>query len=332
MHPRRLSVPRRPLRRLLWLVLVLLPLTLAAKPREVWETYKIAVIAGNGEAPAAKAIEAGAEAAAPALEDEYNLAITVDNLSPLNNTAQSRQAAIHRAFLDGYSAVLLNIDSSSEVAEEIDFLNRHGIPVITVGSDISSGRLAAIMTDEEASGRLAAETFIKNLRYARDKIAILAGTYDDPVSQLRLAGAEATLEKVPDLEIDGPYHTPETFSGTFPKLTEVTETDYGRNLRGWLILGNWPLLGGRPLPWKAGEKVCVAMDADPHVIPFVASGQVQAVLAPDNFAMGKLGLTLLIEKVHNKKDPEQSIYSVPPLVLTQDNLAEFQRNWTQWLQ
>jgi ABC-type sugar transport system substrate-binding protein len=332
MHPRRLSVPSRRLHRLLWLVLALSPLALTAKPREVWETYKIAVIAGNGEAPAAKAIEAGAESAAPALEDEYNLAITVDNLSPLNNTAQSRREAIHRVFLDGYSAVLLNIDSSSEVAEEIDFLNNHGIPVVTVGSDITSRRLAAILTDEEASGRLAAETFVKNLRFARDKIAVLAGRADDPVTQLRLAGAEAALEMVPDMEIDGPYYTAETFSGTFPKLTEVIEADHGRNLRGWLILGNWPLLGGRPLPWKPGEKVCVAMDGDPHVIPFVASGQVQAVLAEDNFAMGKLGLTLLIDKVHNKKDPEQAVYTVPPLVLTRENLAEFQRNWTQWLQ
>ncbi len=332
MTPSRLYPRLRPLARLLWLGFAVLPLTLAAKPREVWETYKIAVITDHGESPAAKAIEAGARQAVPALEDEYYLALTVDNLSPVDNSARGRSQAIHQAFVDGYHAVLLNVDSSSEVAEEIDFLARHGIPVVTVGSDIASKRLASIMTDEEAAGRLAAETFIKNLRFVRDNIAVMAGSADDPVARLRLAGAKAALAEVTDIEIDGPYYTQETFGSSFPKIQEVTDADYGRNLRGWLILGNWPLLGGRPLPWKPQAKVCVAMDADPHVIPFIASGQVQAVLATDYFAMGKLGLNLLIDKINNKKDPEKSIYTVPPVVITRGNLEEFQTNWTRWLQ
>ena len=193
-------------------------------------------------------------------------------------------------------------------------------------------RLAAITTDEEAAGRLAAETFVENLRFANSKVAVMAGSYENPVAALRMAGAEAAFAEIEEMEIDGPYLTHENFSSSYPKIEAVTAADHGRNLRGWLILGNWPLLSGRPLPWKPGSKVCVAMDADPHVIPYLATGQVQAVLAADNFAMGKLGLNLLIDKINNKKDPEQSVYSVPPAVITEANLKEFQANWTRWMQ
>ncbi|QYY36924.1 substrate-binding domain-containing protein [Ruficoccus sp. ZRK36] len=312
--------------------LVLLPLTLAAKPREVWERYKIAVISADGEAPAAKAIEAGARAKSPALEDEYYLALKVDNLSPVDNTPRSRQAALNRAFLEGYHGVLLSVGEGVDVADEVDFLSRHGIPVVTVGANVDSTRLASIVTDEEAAGRLAAETFLKNMRYMRDNVALMAGTQGDPVAERRLAGAKAVLAEAEVLNVDGPYATDETFASTYPLLREVTEADYGQNLRGWLILGNWPLLGGQPLPWQPGKKVCVVMDATPHIIPFLASGQVQAALAEDNFAMGELGMQLLIEKVHNGKEPEQLVYAVPPAVITPKDLAKFQADWTRWLQ
>ncbi|MBC2596249.1 substrate-binding domain-containing protein [Ruficoccus amylovorans] len=331
MHPPRHSAPFRPRNLILWLALALLPLSLSAQPREVWERYKIAVITGQGESPAAKAIEAGARAQSPELEKEYNLALTVDNLSAVDNTPKGCRDALHRAFLDGYNAVLLNIATSSEVADEIDFLTRHGIPVVTVGSDIGTARLAAVMTDEEASGRLAAETFIENLRYVRDNLGLIAGSAEDPVSRQRLAGAQAVLQTVADLHVQGPFHTPETFSATYQKIEEVTAADYGRNLRGWLVLGNWPLLGGRPFPWKPGDKTVVAMDAEPHIIPFIASGQVQSVIAEDYFSMGKLGLSLLIDKINNQKEPEQAVYFVEPVVITRKNLKQFQSDWTQWM-
>ena len=135
MHARRLSTVK-PLALLLGLAL--LPLSLTAKPREVWETYKIAVIAGDGESPETKAIEAGAQAAAPALEDEYYLAITIDNLSPPEHSAQARNKALHQAFLDEYDGVLLYASDSSDVAEQINFLTRHSIPVVLIGNDVAS--------------------------------------------------------------------------------------------------------------------------------------------------------------------------------------------------
>ncbi len=317
----------------LGLLLCFVAYPLHAKPREVWERYRIAIIAEDGEAPEIKAIEAGARAEALPLEDEYYLAITIENLSPIQADATACKEALHRAFLENYDGVIASVSSES-IAEEIAFLRQHGIPVVLVGQDLpSSQRIGAVINNDLEMGQLAAEILIKTLPYKRDKIAILAGKQDSAVSTDRLSAAREVINQAPKIDIFEPVaYTNGRTHDARQAIERVLSEDYAKDVYGFLILGNWPLLTGQPLPWEPRERFCVACDALPTMVPYIASGQVQAAISRDYFAIGEQSLNMLIEHIHNDKAPEPALRLVSPYIVDRYNLSEFQKNWTLWLQ
>lgn len=317
---------------LVLLLAVLVCAPLHAQPREVWERYKIAIIAGDGESPYAKAVEAGAREATLPLEEEYYLAITLDNITVPDPSPQAQRDTLHRAFLDGYDGVIYSSKVRTPLTdEEITFLAKHDIPVVMVDSSIPDASLAAVLTSKEDYVKLAVDTLISHMRNVRDRVGVIYPSSGKLRDASRSEIARRLIEQHPLLEFYVPEPVDASFRSTYPVVVKYTEEDYGDELRGWLFLGNWPLLGGAPMPWKPGEMVCVAMDADPRVIPYLASGQVQAVVAKDYVAKGEKAMQLLIEKIHNQKDPEEKWFYVPPKLITKKNLAEFQTNWTEWL-
>ncbi|MEM9227563.1 MAG: hypothetical protein AAGA45_06315, partial [Verrucomicrobiota bacterium] len=100
-----------------------------------------------------------------------------------------------------------------------------------------------------------------------------------------------------------------------------------------IFLGNWPLRSGQPLPWTPeGNEVCIVIGADPHIVPYLLSGQVQAAVATDYFSMGDAAMTRLIKTIHNSARFSDDTVVLEPKLITKDELAKFQKDWTDWLQ
>ncbi|MEM8549192.1 MAG: substrate-binding domain-containing protein [Verrucomicrobiota bacterium] len=319
-----------------YLIVVLFSWTsLLAQPREIWASYRIAIIAADGEAASTKAVEAGARQVADKLEKANNLAITLDNLSTLESSAEAQRRALHRAFLEGYDGVLLNVADAATIVEEIELLSRQGIPVVTFERDVpGSARLATIVNDEIQAGKLAAEAYLAQLKFVRGEVGILAGQEDNPIMQQRLDGIRQKLEPVPSVTLHEPLaYSGETVTNALGVLNEAIRKDHAEDIRGWIFLGNWPVQSGQPLPWVSEDNaVCIVIDADPHVIPYMLSGQVQAAVATDYFGMGEAAMSRLIKTIHHQAHFLADTVIIEPKVITQEKLGQFQRDWTDWLQ
>jgi len=305
----------------------------AARPREIWERYTVALIGKHAADPTSGAVRRGAEDAARKLDLEYHLETTVILLRAPGGGLTSQNASLEQAFLDEVDGVIINVAENANVDEKINFLTRNGIPVVTVENDApASSRIATVQTDDAALGKAAFEQAAGSLSAWDRKLAVLAGDTSDHRIQTRLRAVQSAADSNAKVEIREVLSCPETLDGAVAVIRAATSSDRDEEIDGWLFLGPWPLLGVAEMPWASGSRTCVAVDALPPMLRYLANGEVDALIAQQYYQWGYLAMETLLKSIHLREPPAEDSMTTGVDIVTRDNLAEYTRRWADWMQ
>ena len=96
------------------------------------------------------------------------------------------------------------------------------------------------------------------------------------------------------------------------------------------MVGGWPIMTARPLPWQPGEVICVSMDTLKPQLEHLRIGDVQLLLGQRYFDFGQRCVDILVEKCRSGTNPEKEIDFAPLDPVTKDNVDEYEKNWEKW--
>lgn len=289
----------------------------------------IGMIAKSQSNPVFLAARKGAESRAAALSAELNMPVKVDWRTPNDEDAQKQAEYIEQLVAGGVQAITIACSDASKVTRAIDDAVAKGVQVICFDSDApESKRLCYVGTDDTEAGRLVMQNVAELLGDKPGTIAILAGNQTATNLQKRVHGAEEELKKHSNLKLKQVYYHKETPQDAYAQVESVQKAN--PDVNGWAMIGGWPLMTEKHLPWKDDEVVCVSMDTLPPQLKHLSMGDVSVLLGQQYFYFGEQCVNLLVDKVKHGKDPAKPIDFAPLDRVTKANVEEYAKNWEKW--
>lgn len=243
---------------------------------------------------------------------DYNIIgkyYTVSGLHSLNDTVEALKACSR----DKMDAVVICPAYESNFIEYIDKLYKQGIPVVTLGSDLSNcQRMSCVRVDSYKSGRLAAE-FMKLIVKDGKPMAIFVGNKDINDHKEKISG-----------------FTEEAGDSSSSKIG-VFETQDEPDLAYYLtgkVLRDSPDLGGIYVATGNSIGVCkfcvdnkiknlriIGTDIYEDMIQFVHNNVMQMVIFQDPVSQGKIAIKVIYDSLVNKICPDENILVTPQIVI-----------------
>jgi ribose transport system substrate-binding protein len=162
----------------------------------------------------------------------------------------------------------------------------------------------------------------------RGIVAILAGNQTATNLQKRVRGAEEELARHENLTLKRVYYHKETPQDAYAEVESAQKAN--PEINGWAMIGGWPIMVEKPLPWPKGEVVCVSMDTLLPQLEHLRIGDVQLLLGQQYFYFGGRCVEILVDKVHREKGPDKEIDFAPLDRVTRENVDEYATNWEKW--
>jgi ribose transport system substrate-binding protein len=255
--------------------------------------------------------------------------VKIDWRTPNDEDAQRQAEFIEQLVAAGVDAITIACSDASKVTRAIDDAINKGVVVMCFDSDApSSKRLCYVGTDDVDAGRQVMRNVAELLDGKEGLVAVLAGNQTATNLQKRVRGAQEELEKHKNLRLNQVYYHGETPADAYAKVESVQKAN--PEINAWAMIGGWPLMTERRLPWKPGDVICVSMDTLPAQLEHLRMGDVQVLLGQQYFYFGEQCVNLLVNKVHGGKEPEKTIDFAPLDKVTKDNVDEYAKNWEKW--
>lgn len=293
------------------------------------KSLKIGMIAKSQSNPVFLAARKGAEARAAELT-MGDLDVAIEWRTPNDEDAQKQAEFIEQLVGAGVDAITIACSDASKVTRAIDDAIAKGVIVMCFDSDApSSKRLCYVGTDDHEAGALVMQNVAELLGDKPGTIAILAGNQTATNLQKRVAGAEEELAKHSNLTLKKVYYHKETPQDAYAEVESAQKAN--PEINGWAMIGGWPIMVDKPLPWGKDEGVvCVSMDTLPPQLEHLRIGDVQVLLGQRYFYFGQQCVDILVNKVHGSKDPEKEVDFAPLDRVTKENVDEYAKNWEKW--
>lgn len=288
----------------------------------------IGMIAKSQSNPVFLAARKGAEARAAELTTG-DVTVSVDWRTPNDEDAQKQTEFIEQLVAAGVDAITIACSDASKVTRAIDDAVAKGVAVMCFDSDApGSRRLCYVGTDDHEAGRLVMRNLADLLGDKPGVIAILAGNQTATNLQKRVAGAEEELARHANLALRKVYYHKETPQDAYAEIESAQKAN--PEINGWAMIGGWPIMVDKPLPWPPGDVLCVSMDTLPPQLEHLRIGDVQVLLGQQYFYFGQQCVDILVNKVRGGKDPEKATDFAPLDRVTRDNVDEYAKNWEKW--
>lgn len=305
--------------------------TPAHSPPRPPKSITIGMVAKSQSNPVFQAAYAGAKDAARELGPKFGVEVKIDWQTPPDEDAQKQAEAIEQLARAGAQGIAVACSDANTCTPAIDKAIGLGSVVVCFDSDAPrSKRLCYYGTDDDLCGRTVARQLAAEMGDA-GVIAILAGNQTAPNLQKRVAGVKDELKNHPQMKLldDGVFYHAETPEQSVEALNAAQTAN--PQIRGWAMIGGWPLFTKNAIRWKAGDVKVVAVDALPAQLSYLESGHVQTLYAQDCYGWGYKSVELLLAKIVKDEAP-QSTRIIDPLVrVTRENAGEFRKKWDKWL-
>jgi ribose transport system substrate-binding protein len=289
----------------------------------------IGMIAKSQSNPVFLAARKGAEVRAAQLTQDLGVPIKIDWRTPNDEDPQKQAEFIEQLVGSGVDAITIACSDAAKVTRSIDNAIAKGLQVMCFDSDApESKRLCYVGTDDVEAGRLVMRAVAELLDGKPGVIAILAGNQTATNLQKRVRGAEEELALHSQLQLKKVYYHKETPQDSYAEVESAQKAN--PEINGWAMIGGWPLMTERALPWQPGNVVCVSMDTLIPQLKHVRMGDVQLLLGQRYFYFGGQCVDLLVAKIRDGKDPEKPIDFAPLDRVTKDNVDEYEKNWEKW--
>lgn len=289
----------------------------------------IGMIAKSQSNPVFIAARKGAEARAKEQSELLKVPVKIDWRTPNDEDAQKQAEFIEQLVAAGADAITIACSDASKVTRAIDDAAAKGTVVMCFDSDApESKRLCYVGTDDVECGRQVMRHVAKLLGDKPGTIAILAGNQTATNLQKRVRGAEEELKQHSNLTLKDVYYHKETPQDAYAQVESVQKAN--PEINGWAMIGGWPLMTERALPWKPGEIICVSVDTLKPQLEHLRMGDVQLLLGQQYFYFGSQCVDLLLAKVRDNKDPEKTVDFAALDEVTKENVDEYAKNWEKW--
>jgi ribose transport system substrate-binding protein len=246
---------------------------------------RIAMIAKSATNPIFLSARKGAETAAKELASKHGVPIEIVWMTPTSEDGEVQAQKIAQATKEGVSAILISCSDAGKVTGAIDAAVAGGVPVMTFDGDASeSKRFAFYGVDDQKTG----ETLMRELAGQIGKkgsVAILAGNRDAPNLRKRVDAVKEEAGKYPGITIVDTFYHPETVRDA--GATVVSAQKAHPQIRGWAMVGGWPLNTPQLLSDLGPAKVkIVAVGALPAQLVYVDKGLAPVLLAQPTYMWG----------------------------------------------
>jgi ribose transport system substrate-binding protein len=289
----------------------------------------IGYVAKSSDNPVFMAAHKGAQDAAAELSKSTGKKISVKILTPPKEDGKAQADAIDSLVRSGAAGIAVSA-STGDVTEPINKAVAKGIAVICFDSDApESKRMAYFGTNDIDGGTKVAQLLAKEMGDT-GMYAIIAGNEAAPNLRKRVQGVHDEMKKHPNMKEKpgGPVYHAENPAAAAQALQDAQRAN--PEIKGWALVGGWPLFTSNALPWKPGEVKVVSFDALPEQIAYLESGHVNILLAQDCYGWGHKSVNILVDKIVNKKDPSSTMIFDPLTEVTKANAAQWSENWKKW--
>lgn len=218
----------------------------------------------------------------------------------------------------GYSGVAIMPVDDPAIANKIDEMTACGIPVITIGSDVSnSSRIAHVGNNYFQSGKIAAG--IMNLICnGSANIGIVSGSSNILCHNERINGFKTRLEEA------------------YPRLRIIdTINNHDDDIEGYIrikeMLCSHPEIDALFLATAGIYGICryiietkkalpiVCYDCLPQTRQLIIDGVITATIDQDPYSQGKIAMELLFNNAVSGMPPEHAYYYTEPRVAIREN-------------
>jgi len=284
--------------------------------------HYVAVIAKSTESNFWQTVFAGANAAST----EYNLSITVDG--PDNEEDyETQNRMIEQAVEDGAEVIVFSAVDYNANADAINEAVKRGVDVVVIDSDVNSDKvISRISTDNYQAGRMAGEAA---LNFADEVLNIGIVNFDKNSAngQQREEGFRDMVSADPRVNIVDAINVISTIEdskeGTQKMLKEHPEINVLATFNEWTSLG----VGEAVKELGYADKVSVvAFDNNVASVSLLETGEVDALIVQNPYAMGYLGVEAAYYLIYGLPLTETKVDTATTLV-TKENMFEdeFQR-------
>ncbi|MBL0175489.1 MAG: substrate-binding domain-containing protein [Ignavibacteria bacterium] len=273
----------------------------------------------------------GARDAARDLSASYGVDVEVRWMTPPDENPQKQAEAIEQLARSGAQGIAVSCSDANILTPAIDKAVDLGAQVMCFDSDAPrSKRFCFFGTDDRTCGA-AVMRHLSEAMGDEGAIAILAGNQSAPNLQMRVQGVREELAKHPGMSLvgNGVYYHAETPEQAAETVNRAQSTN--PSIKGWAMVGGWPLFTGDAIKWAPGAVKVVSVDALPPQLAYLASGHVQVLLAQNCYGWGTTAVRVLLDRIVRGHAPAQTRIVDSLTVVTNATQAAYGKNWEQWL-
>lgn len=239
---------------------------------------------------------------------------------PVYENDSARQIQIIQESLEqGIDAIVLAANDTSEFTGKIRQIVQQKVPIITIDTELECEQVSShISIDNGAAAEKAADVMAQLLNY-KGKIAVIPSVPREPLSDLREQGFLKGIKKFENIQVVAIHYSQDKvaigMAVTEDILTAHPDIDGFFAGNGASAIGVVQALKNKN---KSGAIKVVSCDASRNEILALKKGFLDALITPDPFKMGYLGVKVALELLDGKKVAKQIETSV--FVVTQENL------------
>ena len=293
----------------------------------VKKDLKIGLIAKSSTNPVFLAARVGAEAAAKELGPKNGIKITIDWLTPNQESGEEQAKRIAAAVNQGDNVILISCSDAAKVTGAINDAVDKGVAVMTFDSDApESKRFAFYGTDDETCGREVMDELAQQLG-GKGNVAILAGNQNAPNLQKRNQAVIDEAKKYPGIKIVDTFYHNETPDDATAAVRQAMSAN--PQINGWAMVGGWPLFAQSLLDLDPNKVKIVAVDALPAQLPYVEKGVAPVLLAQPIYNWGYVSVGMIVDHVINGKQIPV-INKMELVKVTKESLGSWAKQLKDW--
>ena len=297
-------------------VLLLMSMSGCGKEAETGKT-QVAMIVKSTESAFFKSVFAGARAVAT----EYNLNVTFNGPESEEDYVTQNEM-VRQAMEDGVDVIVFSAVDYNANAEIIGQAAQRGIKIVVIDSDVNSSMVSCrIGTNNLQAGVKAAEAA---LAVGEDELYIGIVNYDvnSANGQQRELGFRQTVEQDPRVKdittINVLSTTEDARAGAKEMLLSDSRINVVVTFNEWTSLGvGWAI---RDLD-RGDRTQVVAFDSNVVSVGMLETGEVDALIVQNPYAMGYLGVETAANLI-NGQTGGPSVIDTATTIVTRENMYE----------
>ncbi len=264
-----------------------------------------------------KSVFSGANAAGT----EYNLTLTIEG--PDNEEDYKTQnEQIARAVENGAEVIVFSAVDYEANGAAIDAAASQGVKIVVIDSDVNSSQVSSrISTDNYRAGQMAATAVLDSPEESL-RVGIVNFDKNSANGQQREAGFRDALRGDHRVQIVDAINvlstTEDSKGGTMEMLKNHPEINVIATFNEWTSLGVGYAIQELSL---AEETMVVAFDSNVVSVGMLETGEVDALIVQNPYAMGYLGVECAYNLINNLP-LESSQVDTATTVITRENMFE----------